>query len=67
MNNELGTKMDSVQQVASELMVFLTVDKSSQYLGWPEKLFVKINSVLPWIVDKSLSKQLPIIKRYLQG
>lgn len=67
MNNELGTKMDSVQQVASELMVFLTVDKSSQYLGWPEKIFVKINSVLPWIVDKSLSKQLPIIKRYLQG
>jgi len=67
MNNELGTKMDSAEQVAIELMAFLEVDKSSQYLGWPEKLFVKINSVLPRIVDKSLSKKLPIIKRYLQG
>ena len=67
MNNELGTKMDSAQQVAIELVAFLKGDKPSQYLGWPEKLFVRINSVLPGIVDKSLLKQLPIIKRYLHG
>jgi len=67
MNNELGTKMDSAQQVATELVEFLKGNKSSQYLGRPEKLFVIINSVLPWIIDKSLAKKLPIIKRYLQG
>jgi short-subunit dehydrogenase len=67
MNNELGTKMDTAQQVAIEFIAFLKGDKPSQYLGWPEKLFVIINSVLPWIVDKSLVNKLPIIKRYLQG
>lgn len=67
MNNELGTKMDSPEQVAIELVAFLKVDKPSQYLGWPEKLFVRINSILPGVVDKSLVKKLPVIKRYLQG
>lgn len=67
MNNELGTKMDSAEQVAIELLAFLKVDKPSQYLGWPEKLFVRINSILPVLVDKSLAKKLPVIKRYLQG
>lgn len=67
MNNELGTEMDSAEQVAAELVLFLSVDKASQYLGWTEKLFVRINSVLPGIVDKSVLKQLPIIKRYLKA
>jgi len=65
MNKELGTEMDSAEQVAVELLLFLKTNKSNQYLGWPEKLFVRVNSVLPGIVDKSLFKQLPIIKRYL--
>jgi len=67
MNKELGTKMDSAEQVAIELVSFLKADKNRQYLGWPEKIFVRINSVLSGIVDKSLLKKLPIIKRYLQG
>jgi len=65
MNNELGTKMDSPELVASELVKFLNGNASSHYLGWPEKLFVKINSVLPSIVEDSINKQLSIIKRYL--
>lgn len=67
MNHELGTKMDSTEWVAEQLVSFLNVDKINQYLGWPEKLFVRINSVLPGIVDKSILKQLPIIKRYLEA
>ncbi len=65
MNNELGTAMDSAEQVAIELIEFMKGNSTSKYLGWPEKLFVKINSVLPSIVEKSILKQLPIIKRYL--
>ena len=33
-------------------------------LGWPEKLFVRINALLPRVVDGSLSRQLPTIRRY---
>mgnify|MGYP000394347365 CR=1 FL=1 len=65
MNNELGTKMDSAGFVASELVEFLATKTTSKYLGWPEKLFVRINSVLPSIVESSINKQLSIIKRYL--
>jgi hypothetical protein len=31
-------------------------------IGWPEKLFVRINGVLPQLVDRALARQLPIIR-----
>lgn len=65
MNNELGTKMDEPSLVAEELMIFLQSNNRRAYIGWPEKLFVRINALFPSIVDKSIFKQLPIIKRYL--
>jgi short-subunit dehydrogenase len=65
MNDVLGTKMDSPDQVASAFIKFVKSRKNRFYMGWPEKLFVRINSVLPSIVDKSMLKKLPIIKRYL--
>ena len=65
MNNELGTKMDSPEDVAEAFVKFVNSSRQNFYMGWPEKLFVRINSVIPSIVDKSLLKQLPIIKRYL--
>lgn len=66
MNNELGTHMDTPDDVAAQFIKFISSSKkNSFYVGWPEKLFIKINSVLPNIVDKSIIKQLPIIKRYL--
>ncbi|PHS69045.1 MAG: short chain dehydrogenase [Methylophaga sp.] len=65
MNRELGTQMDNPEQVAKQFIRFINSSQSHYYLGWPEKLFVRINSVLPSIVDKSILKQLPIIKRYL--
>jgi hypothetical protein len=34
-------------------------------VGWPEKLFVRINAVLPRLVDRSLRAQLPAIRRIL--
>ncbi len=33
-------------------------------IGWPEKLFVRINALLPAVVDSSLRKQLPTIRRF---
>ncbi|MDF1588449.1 MAG: SDR family oxidoreductase [Gammaproteobacteria bacterium] len=65
MNTELGSKMDAPSEVASHFIQFIQSRHHSYYVGWPEKLFVKINSLLPSLVDKSILKQLPIIKRYL--
>ncbi|MEH6356308.1 MAG: short chain dehydrogenase, partial [Marinobacter sp.] len=38
-----------------------------RFLGWPEKLFVVINGILPRIVDKAMLKQLPVIRRFLNA
>ena len=65
MNNELGTHMDSPEQVAEALFKVIKAGDKNYYMGWPEKLFTRINSLLPSIVDKSIIKQLPIIKQYL--
>ncbi len=65
MNNELGTAMDKPSVVADEVMG--VIDRRSpldKYMGWPEKLFVKINALLPALVDSSLRKQLPVIRRF---
>jgi short-subunit dehydrogenase len=65
MNKALGNAMDTPQRVAAELVSFLKNHEKRGYLGWPEKLFVRINSLFPSLVDKSFRKQLGVIKRYL--
>lgn len=67
MNKELGNRMDEPEVVALHLMQALENDRILlRYIGWPEKLFVVINSVLPKIVDRALLKQLPVIRRFAQ-
>lgn len=64
LNRELGNAMDRPEVVVNELIRMLTARSGGDYfLGWPEKLFVRINGMLPGIVDAALSKQLPTIKR----
>jgi len=65
MNEELGVHVDSPQHVAQQLLKAIQRAHSRHYyLGWPEKLFVRINALFPWLVDNAVLKQLPIIKRY---
>lgn len=64
MNKALGNAMDAPGKVALELVNFLKNSQKRAYLGWPEKLFVRINSLCPNLVDKSFVKQLPVIKQY---
>lgn len=65
MNKELGNRVDEPEVVAKHLMQVLENDRILlRYIGWPEKLFVVINSVLPKIVDRALLKQLPVIRRF---
>ena len=63
MNKELGNSVDAPERVADELMRLLARGDGSRYIGWPERFFVKLNGILPGIVDKALQKQLPVVKR----
>jgi short-subunit dehydrogenase len=64
MNDELGVAMDLPAQVAAAACDLLESGGRSAVFGWPERLFVRINSLLPGIVDDSLRKQLPVIRRH---
>lgn len=67
MNQELGVAMDSPERVAQELIVLLSSRRSSAVVGWPEKLFTKINGLLPSVVDRAIGKQLPVIERFARS
>ena len=64
MNDELNVAMDDPQSVAAQLLAAIRREHQESYLGWPEKLFVRLNSLLPRLVDQALRKQLPIIQRF---
>lgn len=67
LNEALGNQTDSPQLVATAIVDVLKGSKSKRkYLGWPEKLFVRINAVFPNLVDGSLSKQLNVVKKFTQ-
>lgn len=68
MNDALGTAMDDPALVADEVMqVVRGSAKTDKYIGWPEKLFVRVNALFPGIVDNSLRKQLPTIRRFAKS
>lgn len=65
LNQALGNTMDSPERVASQIMQVLLKDRRRAYLGWPEKLFVHVNGLLPRLVDAVMRKQLPTIRQFL--
>ncbi len=48
---------DDPALVAAALVTALERDTSERYLGWPEKLFVRINAWFPRLVDAALRRQ----------
>lgn len=67
MNDELKVAMDDPAMVAETLVAAIVREREELYLGWPEKLFVRLNGVLPRLVDQALRKQLPIIQRFARN
>ena len=64
MNRELGNSVDSPDYVAARIVSQLQNDGLLSYLGWPEKLFVRLNALLPSVVRKALLKNLGLIKQF---
>ncbi|RON57919.1 SDR family oxidoreductase [Pseudomonas frederiksbergensis] len=66
LNDALKANVDDPQTVASAVIHAIAGDRRDLYLGWPERFFVRLNSLLPTVVDKGLRKQLPLIRRLSQ-
>jgi short-subunit dehydrogenase len=68
MNDALGTSTDDPAAVAKVIVGMMRgAPRASRFLGWPEKLFVRLNALLPRLVDKVLRKQLPLIRRFARS
>lgn len=64
MNQKLGNKTDDASFVAAQVIQALTKEKTTTWLGWPEKLFVKINQIFPSVVASAIQKQHDVITEY---
>lgn len=67
LSDALKSGIDEPQSVAQQVLRAISNDFNELYLGWPEKLFVRLNGIFPNIVDHELRKQLPIIRRFTQS
>jgi short-subunit dehydrogenase len=67
MNRALGNRMDAPSLVAAQIIKAMAGNQRRRFLGWPEKLFVVVNSILPRIVDRAMRKQLPVIRKFLNS
>lgn len=65
LNRALGNAVDTPARVAATLVRLLERSQRTQYFfGWPEAFFVRVNGLLPALVDRALRKQLPIIRQH---
>ena len=64
MNAELKVAMDPPAAVARAARRLLQQEAADSVVGWPEKLFARVNAVLPGVVDGAIRRQLPVIRRY---
>jgi short-subunit dehydrogenase len=64
MNSRLKVAMDSPERVAQELIALLRRERFSAVVGWPEKFFVKLNALLPGLVDRAVFGQLSVIRTF---
>lgn len=55
-NAETGTRMDLPAVVSSKIIAALERRKTERFIGWPERLFVKLNALLPGAVDRAMRK-----------
>jgi short-subunit dehydrogenase len=67
LNQALGTQSDEPRDVARLLINFLDTQAFEMKVGWPEKLFVFLNQVLPTINDKAIAGQLSTIRQFFKS
>jgi len=65
MGEATGMNMDDPAWVADQVVKAIIDDSKNRYLGFPEKLFVRINAILPGLVDKALAAQNRVMAKFV--
>ncbi|WDE07691.1 SDR family oxidoreductase [Thalassomonas viridans] len=66
MNRALGSKTDSPAAVAEALVKQLEQESKRVFIGWPEKLFTRLNGLWPEVVDNAISKKFTKIQKFVK-
>jgi short-subunit dehydrogenase len=64
MNRQLGNRTDPPEIVATHVIRMLENETRVKWIGWPEKLFVRINQLIPGLVTSSLVKKKATIDQF---
>jgi short-subunit dehydrogenase len=67
LNAELGVAMDPPEVVAAALVELLERPAPERPLGMPERLFARLNQIVPGLVDRALLRRLPLIRRHARS
>lgn len=65
MNQTLGNHEDAPELVAEVITQMFIKETTRRWIGWPEKLFAKLNQLLPELVSRQIRKQFPTLSIYL--
>ncbi len=60
-NKATGTASDEPGDVARRVVAALGAGREERFIGWPERLFVKLNALLPSLVDRSMRKPAQLV------
>lgn len=66
MAKEVKMNMDNPDIVARQIVQSIIKNHKEKYLGFPESLFVRINAILPGLVDMATRSQNKIAEKYIQ-
>ena len=64
LNRELGVATDDPDDVARQIVHAMRTRRRRVQIGWPERLFTRVNGALPAVVDGAIARQLPAIRRH---
>ena len=65
LNEALGNREDAPERIARALLRFVEGGGAERRMGFPERLYVWLNRVLPTLNERVLKAQLGTIQRYL--
>jgi short-subunit dehydrogenase len=64
LNAALQNRSDRPEAVAREILQAIRHGERERHIGFPEKLFARLNGLLPGLVDQGLAGKLATIKKY---
>ena len=64
LNAALGSRVDPPEVVAQALLRQLREERRYLAIGGAERLFARLNALLPGLIDRAIERQLPVIRRF---